>query len=88
MSQQTINTGLYRVVQNRLLAGTLSLFRGHYSLHRVTPVKGKRQRIQAILGYSRQAKLLGSKESSILHDGPRDCRYRSQQSTLPEKVVI
>lgn len=60
-----------RVRQNRLKAGTLSLFRGHYSLHRVTPVEGKRQRIQAILGYSRQPNLYGNKESSILHYGPR-----------------
>ena len=39
-----------QVNQNRLQAGTLSLFRGHYSLHRVTPVEGERQRLQASLG--------------------------------------
>jgi hypothetical protein len=60
-----------RVLSNRLQAGTLSLFRGHYSLHRVTPVEGKRQRIQAILGYSTKPNLFGNKESSILHYGPR-----------------
>lgn len=60
-----------RIIQNHLQAGTLSLFRGHYSLHRVTPVEGQRQRIQAILGYSTRPGLCGSKESSILHYGPR-----------------
>ena len=29
-----------------LTAGTLMLFRGHYALHRVTPVEGKRRRLQ------------------------------------------
>ena len=60
-----------RVRHNQLRAGTLSLFRGHYSLHRVTPVTGKRQRLQAILGYSTRPDMVGSRESSILHYGPR-----------------
>lgn len=54
-----------------LNAGTLSLFRGHYSLHRVTEVDGHRQRLQAILGYTTQPGYMGSKDSSILHYGPR-----------------
>jgi hypothetical protein len=32
--------------------GTLSMFRGHHSLHRVTPVSGDRVRINAVLAYS------------------------------------
>ena len=32
--------------------GTLSMFRGQYSLHRVTPVSGARVRINAVLAYS------------------------------------
>ncbi|MFF2501822.1 hypothetical protein ACFVTY_00285 [Streptomyces sp. NPDC058067] len=32
--------------------GTLSLFRGQYSLHRVTPVQGDATRINAVLAYS------------------------------------
>ncbi|GAA3800540.1 hypothetical protein GCM10022226_20170 [Sphaerisporangium flaviroseum] len=32
--------------------GTLSLFRGHYSMHRVTPVKGGRTRVNAVLAYA------------------------------------
>lgn len=55
----------------KLRAGTLSLFRGHYSLHRVTTVQGKRPRLQAILGYTTRPGMLGKKESSILHYGPR-----------------
>ena len=54
-----------RVRQLTLQAGMLSLFRGHYSLHRVTEVSGTRPRLQAILGYTTQPDLYGSKESSI-----------------------
>jgi hypothetical protein len=32
--------------------GTLSMFRGHHSLHRVTPVAGEQVRINAVLAYS------------------------------------
>ena len=32
--------------------GTLALFRGHFSPHRVTPVEGERQRINAVLAYA------------------------------------
>lgn len=32
--------------------GTLSMFRGQYSMHRVTPVEGKQTRINAVLAYS------------------------------------
>jgi hypothetical protein len=72
-----------RVHSNRLQAGTLSLFRGHYSLHRVTPVEGKRQRIQAILGYTTKPNLLGSKESSILHYGPRVAEIEASNPHYP-----
>ncbi|OED35246.1 hypothetical protein AB833_31120 [Chromatiales bacterium (ex Bugula neritina AB1)] len=60
-----------RVKALELEAGTLSLFRGHYSLHRVTEVQGKRQRLQAILGYSTRPDLTGSLKSSALHYGER-----------------
>lgn len=72
-----------RVLQNRLEAGTLSLFRGHYSLHRVTPVAGKRQRIQAILGYNTKVNYYGSKESSILHYGPRVAEIEARTPRYP-----
>ncbi|WP_115790120.1 HalD/BesD family halogenase [Arthrobacter silvisoli] len=32
--------------------GTLSMFRGQYSMHRVTPVQGQQTRINAVLAYS------------------------------------
>ena len=54
-----------------LQAGALNLFRGHYSLHRVTRVEGARTRLQAILGYSDRADLRGSRKSSVLHYGQR-----------------
>ncbi len=73
-----------RVRQNRLQAGTLSLFRGHYSLHRVTEVEGSRQRIQAILGYSTRPGLTGKKESSILHYGPRVAEIEANTPQYPE----
>ena len=72
-----------QVIQNRLQAGTLSLFRGHYSLHRVTPVEGERQRLQAILGYSTKPDLLGSKASSILHYGPRVAEIENSNPLYP-----
>jgi hypothetical protein len=72
-----------QVNQNRLQAGTLSLFRGHYSLHRVTPVEGERQRLQAILGYSTKPGLLGSKASSILHYGPRVAEIENSNPLYP-----
>jgi len=54
-----------------LTAGTLMLFRGHYSLHRVTPVEGTRRRLQLILAYADQPDLKGSSASSRLHYGAR-----------------
>jgi hypothetical protein len=36
------------------VAGTLALFRGHWSPHRVTPIEGHRPRINAVLSYSRR----------------------------------
>lgn len=69
--QRVLDGGSDRVRQLNLEAGTLSLFRGHYSMHRVTEVRGGRTRIQAILGFSTRSDLHGSLESSILHYGPR-----------------
>ena len=34
--------------------GTLSLFRGHHSMHRVTPVEGSTIRINAVLAYAEE----------------------------------
>ncbi len=68
-----------RISRNQLCAGTLSLFRGHYSLHRVTPVRGKGQRLQAIPGYSTRVDMIGNRESSILHYGPRVAQIEAKR---------
>ena len=34
--------------------GTLAVFRGHHALHRVTPVRGPRSRLAAVLSYVRE----------------------------------
>jgi len=73
-----------RVIQNHLRAGTLSLFRGHYSLHRVTEVVGKRQRLQAILGYSTNPAMFGKLESSVLHYGPRVAEIEARDPRYPQ----
>jgi hypothetical protein len=77
-----------QVKQNLLQTGTLSLFRGHYSLHRVTSVEGRRQRLQAILGYSTKPNLFGSKESSVLHYGPRVAEIENNHPRYPVEVAI
>ena len=69
--QQILDGDVTRIKQLRLEAGTLSLFRGHYSMHRVSEVSGSQTRIQAILGFSTNPDLHGDIQSSILHYGPR-----------------
>jgi hypothetical protein len=69
--KQVLDGDIERVKRIELKAGSLSLFRGHYSMHRVTEVTGSRMRIQAILGFSTRPDLQGKLESSILHYGPR-----------------
>ena len=43
-------------------AGTLSIFAGHYTLHRVTPVRGLRHRLVAVLCYNRDPGVANSDE--------------------------
>lgn len=44
--------GTYRQLHHRSsVAGTLTIMRGHHSVHRVTPVKGKTPRLTAVLAY-------------------------------------
>jgi hypothetical protein len=52
-------------------AGTLTLFRGEYSLHRVAPVIGARQRITAILCYDERPDCVASDDVNILIYGDR-----------------
>lgn len=70
-----------RIKRLELRPGSLNLFRGHYSLHRVTEVQGSTERIQGILGYSTTPNLAGKLESSILHYGPRVAGLESISAT-------
>ncbi|MEM7564960.1 MAG: hypothetical protein AAF353_18250 [Pseudomonadota bacterium] len=85
--QQILNGEHKKVKSLQLRAGTLSLFRGHYSLHRVTEVDGKRQRIQAILGYTTRPGWFGSKASSVLHYGPRVAEIEKHRPQYPPQVA-
>ena len=59
------------VVQLQQEAGSMVLFKGHHSLHRVAPVRGTRRRYQTILAHNTKPGRVGSRESSIIHYGPR-----------------
>ncbi len=61
-------TGVIQLLQE---PGMLVLFKGHHSLHRVAPVRGSRRRYQTVLGHNTRPGVTGSRESSILHYGPR-----------------
>ncbi|MBF0277228.1 MAG: 2OG-Fe(II) oxygenase [SAR324 cluster bacterium] len=50
-------------------AGTLVLFRGRDTLHRVTPVQGQRERIQAVLAYNTEPAVSLSKEARLTFFG-------------------
>ena len=60
-----------RVKQIHIEPGTLNLFRGHYSMHRVTEVEGERARLQTIFAFADTPDAQGNLKSSILHYGPR-----------------
>lgn len=66
-----------RVKQLQLKRGMLSLFKGHYSIHRVTEVTGGRLRLQAILAYVHDADRVGNIHSSISNYGPRVAELES-----------
>lgn len=59
------------VIQLQQEAGSLVLFKGHNSLHRVAPVTGSRRRFQTILAHNPKPGVVGSRASSILHYGER-----------------
>ena len=52
-------------------AGTLTLFRGEYTMHRVAPVVGQRQRITAILCYDERPDCIAPDDVNILIYGER-----------------
>lgn len=52
------------IVHVPMTPGTLVLFEGRYSIHRVAPVRGKRSRVVALLGYDTRP---GVRSSEHLH---------------------
>jgi hypothetical protein len=73
--RQVLDGHSSRVVRLAQEPGMLVLFRGHHSLHRVAPCRGKRRRLQSILSFNSRPCVLGSHESNILHYGPRAALY-------------
>ncbi len=53
-------------------AGTLALIRGHYSLHRVTPVIGERARLAAVFSYVREPDVIFTPYARQLFYGRED----------------
>jgi predicted 2-oxoglutarate/Fe(II)-dependent dioxygenase YbiX len=49
----------------RLSAGTLNVFRGKNTAHRVTPVRGQRERMVAVFSYYEKPGVLFSAEEQI-----------------------
>lgn len=59
------------VRQLTIAAGSLTMFRGHYTLHRVTPVVGSRRRLQTVFSFADQPGVSGDLETSVTNYGPR-----------------
>jgi hypothetical protein len=60
--QSVLDGGADGVETLRLQPGDLQIFRGRYSLHRVTPVEGQRKRYVAIFSFVEEANMVGSPE--------------------------
>jgi len=69
-----------RVVRLAQEPGMLVLFRGHHSIHRVTPCHGRRRRLQSVLAFNGRPGVLGSHESNLLHYGPRVALFPRPQA--------
>ena len=57
------------VVRLEMEPGTLVRFEGRYSIHRVTPVGGKRSRLVALLGYDTQPGVTSSEHLQYMRYG-------------------
>lgn len=73
-------------------SGTLTMFLGEFSAHRVAPVKGSRARITAIFTYDEQPGRESSDEANILVYGPRAAeiiaRRRSERAEIARGANI
>ncbi len=56
-------------IRPKIAAGTLALFRGKNSLHRVTPVIGSTSRIQAVLAYNTEPGIALSEQARLTFYG-------------------
>lgn len=69
--EKVLNGEHEHIKRINLKAGALMLFRGRYSLHRVTPVIGKRPRLQSIYGFNPMPGVKGRYLTNVLHYGKR-----------------
>ena len=69
MVKAILNGDKSHVVTSKSVPGTLSVFRGHHSLHRVTPVSGKRARITGVLTFAEEPDFHVSETSRKLFYG-------------------
>ena len=60
-----------RVIRVDRAPGSLVIFHGHHSLHRVTPVEGARVRLVAVMGYEERPGVAGAAEMNRAIYGPR-----------------
>ena len=51
--------------------GTLTIFKGRHAMHRVTEVRGQRQRVSALLSYDSLPDQFASDETNAFIYGPR-----------------
>ncbi len=76
--------GVYDHVQRfERNAGTLTLFRGEHSLHRVVPVVGNRQRITAILCYDEEPDCVAPDDVNVRIYGERVRPIIAARTRLP-----
>ncbi len=73
--------GRSRVKTVRVEAGTLVLFCGKYSVHRVSPAGGKRRRLIALFSYDKRPDKMFSDESAIRVFGRERTQARRQAAT-------
>ena len=75
--EQTFDTlkrvldGQYPTVLSKVAPGTINLFRGNRSLHRVRTAFGPKKRIVAVLSYDRQPGVVGTQDKNIALYGDR-----------------
>ncbi len=64
-------------------AGTLTIFRGEYSLHGVTEVQGSKPRVSAIFTYDEQPGRVSTDDINIRIYGPRVARILAERRQRP-----